>query len=128
MAIARVVAGQGRGPGRAGVLARCPVRGAARDTDTLVSRGMARAWAEDFAGRWLTFYPGDRLRAGVPLRYAGLCLGYLSGAEYCLGFSDDAVVHAELAVSLALDADRCLTLAWCTVSPLSFPRLAATGS
>ncbi len=37
---------------------------------------------------------------------ASHCLSYLAGAEWRLGSWDDAVVHAELAVSLAQDADR----------------------
>ena len=108
LAIARVLSGQGP-QGLAGLafLPAAPSGVPREDTDTLVSRGMARAWAGDLAGA-----AGDlstaaaRLRAGVPLRYAGLCLGYLAGAEYRLGCWDDAVVHAELAVSLAHDADR----------------------
>jgi len=108
LAMARVLSGQGP-QGLAGLafLPAAPSEVPREDTDTLVSRGMARAWAGDLAGA-----AGDlsaaaaRLRAGVPLRYAGLCLGYLAGAEYRLGCWDDAVVHAELAVSLAHDADR----------------------
>ena len=112
LAIARVVAGQGpRGLAALAFLPAAPSEVPLEDTDTLVSRGMARAWAEDFAGAVADLSTAaTRLRAGVPLRYAGLCLGYLAGAEYCLGCWDDAVVHAELAVSLARDADRVFDL------------------
>ena len=68
-------------------------------------------WAGDFAGAVADLSAAvARLRAGVPLRYAGVCLGYLAGAEYRLGRWDDAVVHAELAVSLAHDTDRVFDL------------------
>ena len=46
------------------------------------------------------------MRAGVPLRGPSQCLSYLAGSEWRLGAWDDAVVHGELAVSLARDADR----------------------
>ena len=112
LAIARVASGQGP-QGLAG-LAFLPAASSEvprEDTDTLVSRGMARAWAGDFAEAVADLSTAAaRLRAGVPLRYAGLCLGYLAGAEYRLGCWDDAVVHAELAVSLARDADRVFDL------------------
>ena len=108
LAIARVVAGQGL-QGLAG-LAFLPAASSVvprEDTDTLVYRGLARNWTEDFAGAVADLTAAAaRLRAGVPLRDPGLCLGYLAGAEYRLGSWDDAVVHAELAVSLAHDADR----------------------
>jgi len=79
------------------------------DTDTLVLRGMARVLAEDLAGGIADLSTAAaRLRAGVPLRYASNCLGCLAGAEWRIGSWDDAVVHAELAVSLARDADRVL--------------------
>ena len=112
LAIARVVAGQGP-QGLAGLafLPAAPSEVPREDTDTLVFRGMARVWAGDLAGAVADLSTAAaRLRAGVPLRYAGLCLSYLAVAEYRLGCWDDAVVHAELAVSLAHDADRVLDL------------------
>jgi DNA-binding CsgD family transcriptional regulator len=67
---------------------------------------MARFLAEDLAGALADLSTAAaRLRAGVPLR-ATMCLCYLAGAEYRLGSWDDAVLHAELAVSLVQDADR----------------------
>jgi DNA-binding CsgD family transcriptional regulator len=112
LAIARVLAGQGL-QGLAGLafLPAAPSQVPREDTDTLVYRGIARAWAGDLAGVVADMATAAaRLRAGVPLRYPGLCLGHLAGAEYRLGSWDDAVVHAELAVSLAHDADRVLDL------------------
>jgi DNA-binding CsgD family transcriptional regulator/tetratricopeptide (TPR) repeat protein len=108
LAIARVVAGQGP-QALAGLafLPAAPSQVPREDTDTLVSRGIARAWAGDLAGAVADLTAvAARLRAGVPLRYPGPCLGHLAGAEYRLGCWDDAVVHAELAISLARDADQ----------------------
>ena len=77
------------------------------DTDALVMRGLVRLWAEDLAGAIADLSTAvARLRGGVPLRTASLCLSYLAAAEGLLGSWDDAVLHAELAVSLAQDADR----------------------
>jgi DNA-binding CsgD family transcriptional regulator len=82
-------------------------------TDVLVNRGMVRVMTEDLpaAVADLSAVAG-RLAAGVPLRYAGQCLGYLAEAEYRLGSWDDAVVHSELAVSLAHGASRRWDLAF----------------
>ena len=100
----------GRGPqglARLAFLPAAPSEVSQQDTDALVLRGMARFLAEDLAGAVADLSTGAaRLRAGVPLRHASHCLCYLAGAEYRLGFWDDAVTHAELAVSLAQDADR----------------------
>jgi len=100
----------GRGPegmARLAFLPAAPAEVPREDTDVLVLRGIARIWAEDLAGAIADLTTAAaRLRAGVPLRYASRCLSYLASAEYRLGSWDDAVVHAELAVSLAHDADR----------------------
>ena len=92
--------------GRLGFLASVPAEVPLELTDVLVNRGMVRVMTEDLAGAAADLSAAaDRLRSGVPLRYAGQCLGYLAEAEYRLGNWDDAVVHGELAVSLARDAD-----------------------
>ncbi|HUK70390.1 MAG TPA: AAA family ATPase [Streptosporangiaceae bacterium] len=100
----------GRGPEGLARLAFLPAAASEvsrSDTDTLVLRGMARVLAEDLAGAIADLSTAAaRLRAGVPLRTASQCLSYLAGAEYRLGSWEDAVVHGELAVSLAQDADR----------------------
>jgi len=76
-------------------------------TDVLVNRGMVRVMTEDLAGAVADLSAAaGRLRAGARLSYAGQCLGYLAEAEYRLGDWDDAVIHGELAVSLACDAGR----------------------
>ena len=70
-------------------------------------RGIARFLAEDLTGAIADLSAtAARLRAGVPLRSPSQCLSHLALAEWRLGSWDDAVVHAELAVSLARDADR----------------------
>ena len=100
----------GRGPqglARLAFLPAAPSEVPREDTDALVLRGMARFLAEDLAGAVADLSIGAaRLRAGVPLRHVSYCLCYLAGAEYRLGSWDDAAAHAELAVSLAQDADR----------------------
>ncbi len=100
----------GRGPeglARLAFLPAAPAEVPREDTDTLALRGMARVLAEDLAGAIADLSTAAaRLRAGVPLRTASRCLSYLAEAECRLGSWDDAVVHGELAVSLAHDADR----------------------
>ena len=105
----------GRGPEGLAQLAFLPAAPSEvprEDTDALVLRGIARVMAEDLAKAVADLSAAAaRLRAGVPLRNASLCLSYLAVAEWRLGSWDDAVVHAELAVSLTRDADRLWELA-----------------
>jgi DNA-binding CsgD family transcriptional regulator len=114
LAIALFVAG--RGPeGLAGLafLPAAPAEVPHKDTDTLAMRGIARALAEELAGAVADLSAAAaRLRAGVPLRSPSLCLSHLAHAEWRLGCWDDTVVHAELAVSLAHDADRAWEFSW----------------
>ena len=108
LAIALFAGGRGsEGLARLAFLPAAPSEVPPEDTDTLVLRGMARVLAEDLAAAVADLSTAAaRLRAGVPLRHASHCVTYLAGAEWRLGSWDDAVVHAELAVSLARDADR----------------------
>ena len=108
LAIALFADGRGaEGLARLAFLPAAPSEVSRQDTDALVLRGMARVAAEDLAGAIADLSTAAaRLRAGVPLRYASQCLSWLAGAEYRLGSWDDAVMHSELAVSLAHDADR----------------------
>ena len=108
LAIALLAAGRGpEGLARLAFLPATPAEVPREDTDTLAMRGMAREFAEDLAGAIADLSTvAARLRAGVPLRSPSLCLAHLALAEWRLGSWDDAVVHAELAVSLAHDADR----------------------
>ena len=108
LAIAFLAAGRGpEGLARLAFLPAAPAEVPREDTDTLAMRGMARELAEDLPRAIADLSTvAARLRAGVPLRSPSLCLAHLALAEWRLGSWDDAVVHAELAVSLAHDADR----------------------
>ena len=108
LAIALSADGRGReGLARLTFLPTAPSEVPREDTDTLVLRGIARVLAEDLAGAIADLSTAAaRLRAGVRLRYASHCLSYLAAAEHRRGSWDDAVLHAELAVSLGQDADR----------------------
>jgi DNA-binding CsgD family transcriptional regulator len=82
------------------------------ETDALIMRGMLKVYVDDLAGAI-----GDlgiaaaRLRTGLPSTYPGPCLAHLSDAHFRRGDWDAAVTYAELACSLAQDADRPLDLA-----------------
>ena len=82
-------------------------------TDALTYRGVARlcagelhAAAEDLA------LAAHRISTGLQVRFPGPPLAFLAEAEFRLGRWDDAQGHAELAVSLARDADRDYDLAF----------------
>jgi DNA-binding SARP family transcriptional activator len=92
---------------RLAVFDDAPAEVAPEATDALVLRGIVRSLTDDLPGAAadLSFAVG-RLRAGVPLRSASWCLLFMAGAEYLSGAWDDAVLNAEMAVSLASDADR----------------------
>ena len=84
-----------------------PAKVAPEETDALVLRGIARSLAGDMPGAAADLsVAAARLRAGVPLRSASWCLLFMASAEYGYGSWDDAVVDAEMTVSLASDADR----------------------
>ena len=108
--LAIALSAEGRGPeglARLAFLPAAPAEVPRRDTDALAMRGIARFLAEDLPGAIADLSAAAaRLRAGVPLRSPSQCLSHLALAEWRLGSWDDAVVHAELAVSLARDADR----------------------
>ena len=108
LAIALVANGrEAEGLARLAFLPAAPAEVPRKDTDTLAMRGMARNLAEDLTGAIADLSAAAaRLRAGVPLRSLSLCETHLALAEWRAGSWDDAVVHAELAVSLARDADR----------------------
>ena len=114
LAIALYAAGRGpEGLARLAFLPAAPSEVLLEETDTLALRGSARSLAEDLAGAIADLSAAAaRLRAGVPLRSPSLCLSHLALAEYRVGSWDDAVVHAELAVSLARDADRAWEFSW----------------
>jgi DNA-binding CsgD family transcriptional regulator len=82
-------------------------------TSALVIRGMCRLATDDVTGAVTDLSVSlARLRAGISLASPGQCLHYLSDAEYRLGDWDNALIHSELAVSLAHDTDRIWDLAF----------------
>ena len=76
-------------------------------TDAVTYRGLVKLWTGNLDGAVddLSLVV-SRFHAGLQLRFPGQPLAYLSEAEFRLGRWDDAQGHAELAVSLAIDADR----------------------
>lgn len=71
-------------------------------TDVLVARGMVRVILEDLEAAVADLSAAvSRLRSGVAIRHACLCLGYLAEAEYRVGCWDEAARHAEQAVTIA---------------------------
>jgi len=81
-------------------------------TDALIMRGMLKVYLDDLPGAIADLGVGTaRLRTGLPATYPGPCLAHLSDAYFRRGDWDSAVTHAQLATSLAEDADRPLDLA-----------------
>jgi DNA-binding CsgD family transcriptional regulator len=82
-----------------------------KNTDALSYRGAMRLWTDDLdaAAEDLTRAVA-RITAGQQVRYPCQALGMLAETEFRIGRWDDARGHAELAVSLARDADRDLDL------------------
>jgi ATP/maltotriose-dependent transcriptional regulator MalT len=79
----------------------------ASQTDALTGRGMVKLWCDDLAGAAEDLsVAATRVREGSQVHYPGQPLAFLAEAEIALGRWDDAALHAELAVSLAHDADR----------------------
>jgi DNA-binding CsgD family transcriptional regulator/tetratricopeptide (TPR) repeat protein len=76
-------------------------------TDALSYRGFARLWSDDLPGTLedLTVAVA-RITGGLAVRYPTQALAMLAETEFRSGRWDDARGHAELAVSLAEDADR----------------------
>jgi DNA-binding CsgD family transcriptional regulator len=77
------------------------------EAELLATRGTIKAWWGDLSGavddltaviRWS--------RAGSPVRSLPNAYGALAEVEYRLGRWEDALTHAEVAVSLAADTDR----------------------
>jgi len=76
-------------------------------TDAVTYRGLVKLWTGNLDGAVDDLaLVVSRFRAGLQLRFPGQPLAYLSEAEFRLGRWDDCQGHAELAVSLARDADR----------------------
>ena len=81
-------------------------------TDALTFRGVARLWAGDLpAAAEDLALAANRISAGTQVRFPCWALAFLAETEFWLGSWDDARSHAELAVTLATDADRGYDLA-----------------
>lgn len=79
----------------------------AAKTDSLTYRGIVKLWAGDLPGATEDLgLAVNRVRAGLQVRFPGQPLAFLAEAEFRRGRWDECQDHAELAVSLAHDADR----------------------
>jgi tetratricopeptide (TPR) repeat protein len=75
-------------------------------TDSVAYRGIVKLWTGDLQGATDDLDVAvKRIRAGLQVRFPGQPLAFLAEAEFRRGLWDDAQDHAELAVSLARDAD-----------------------
>jgi DNA-binding NarL/FixJ family response regulator len=76
-------------------------------TDSLTYRGLVKLWSGDLRGATEDLGQAvNRVKAGLQVRFPGGPLGFLAEAEFRGGRWDDCQDHAELAVALAVDADR----------------------
>jgi DNA-binding CsgD family transcriptional regulator len=77
------------------------------NTDALTYRGVVKLWTGDVEGAADDLaLVANRIRGGLHVRFPGQPLAYLAEAEFRRGRWDDCQDHADLAVSLARDADR----------------------
>jgi DNA-binding CsgD family transcriptional regulator len=91
------------------------------DLDALLGRGLLRTWADDLSAavRDLLGVLAASQDRSVPFRL--LAAAALGQAEYRLGYWDDAILHAEMATSIARDAGQiALVPMSATVTALAF--------
>ena len=82
------------------------------ETDALIMRGMLSVYLDDLAGGIADLgVAAARIRTGLPASYPVHCLTHLSDAHFRHGDWDAANTYAQLATSLAQDADRPMDLA-----------------
>jgi DNA-binding CsgD family transcriptional regulator/tetratricopeptide (TPR) repeat protein len=78
----------------------------AAKTDSVAYRGIVKLWTGDLQGATDDLGVAvKRIKAGHQIRFPGQPLAFLAEAEFRRGRWDDCQDHAELAVSLARDAD-----------------------
>ena len=77
------------------------------NTDSVTYRGLVKLWSGDLQGAAEDLaLVVSRIRAGLQVRFPGQPLAFLAETEFRSGRWDDSQAHADLAVSLAYDADR----------------------
>jgi DNA-binding CsgD family transcriptional regulator len=77
------------------------------DVDALIMRGMVEIYADDLSGAIADLgVAAAHLRSGVPSTYPVPCFANLSEAHFRRGDWDAAMTYAQLAMSVAQDADR----------------------
>ena len=99
----------GQGDKALSLFADLPERAAmvpAAKTDSVAYRGLVKLWTGDLRGATDDLEVAvERIKAGLHVRFPGQPLAFLAEAEFRRGRWDDCQDHAELAVSLARDAD-----------------------
>jgi ATP/maltotriose-dependent transcriptional regulator MalT len=85
-----------------------PPSGGPSELDGWIGRAIARGWTDDLEGarRDLAAALAIYQHRSAPMPWALIGLGFLAEIEYRLGTWDDAIAHAELAVSLTRDSDQ----------------------
>jgi DNA-binding CsgD family transcriptional regulator len=79
--------------------------------DALIMRGMLQLYADDLSGAIADLsVAAARIHSGVATTYPVPCLAHLSEAHFRRGDWDTAMTYAQLAISLAQDANRPLDL------------------
>src|SRR6266511_2619218 len=83
-----------------------PAVASVAELDTLLGRGLLRTWTDDLAGARQDLAGVLAAAHDRSVAFRLLAAVMLGQAEYRLGCWDDAVVHCDLAVSIAADADQ----------------------
>jgi len=83
-----------------------PAVASVAELDTLLGRGLLRTWTDDLAGARQDLAGVLAAAHDQSVAFRLLAAAMLGQAEYRLGCWDDAVVHCDLAVSIAADADQ----------------------
>jgi ATP/maltotriose-dependent transcriptional regulator MalT len=83
-----------------------PAVASVAELDTLFGRGLLRTWTDDLVGARQDLAGVLAAAHDRSVAFRLLVATMLGQAEYRLGCWDDAVVHCDLAVSIAADADQ----------------------
>ena len=98
-----------------------PAVASLRELDALLGRGRLRLWTDDLNGSYqdLTGIVIAAYDRSVPFRL--IAVASLAEVEYRLGRWDDALAHAELAVSIAVDAEQAFLAPICHATAALVP-------